>query len=80
MGASAVVVVNLIEPEILEAMACNEGLNLPSDLYLSKVQAAIDCMANVKHLKEPYRGSSNIIIEEIKAKIRDFKKPGLSMK
>lgn len=44
LGASAVVMGSLIEPEILEVMACREGLNLATDLYLQKVQVSMGCM------------------------------------
>jgi ribonuclease HI len=46
LGASAVVIRGADDPEILEAVACMEGMALASDLYLAQVKLASDC-ANV---------------------------------
>ena len=58
------------EPEPLEAMACLEGLNLASDLYVRKIIIAADCLATVNHLDKPFLGISSTIIQVIKAKKR----------
>lgn len=70
LGASAVVIQNPCDPEILEAMACSEGLSLALDLNLQKVQISTDCMATVKHVGEAFLGPSKVIVEEIKMKLQ----------
>lgn len=72
LGSSAVVVQDLVHPEILEAMAFNEALALAADLYQRKVHIGTDCMATINHLKENYMGSSSTIIHEIKLKMREL--------
>lgn len=62
----------LVHPETLESMAFREALSLASDLNVHRVQAVTDCLATINHLKNPYRGSSTMIIEEIKAKVEEF--------
>jgi hypothetical protein len=44
LGASVVVVQGISDPEVLEALACREGLDLASDLLLKKVRVASDCL------------------------------------
>lgn len=72
LGASAMVVDDLTNPEALEAMACSEGLSLALDLNLQKVLVATDCVATVKHIEEAYLGPSKVIVEEIKTKLQMF--------
>ena len=43
LGASTLVCKNVTDPEILEAMACCEGLSLALDLNLQQVQISTDC-------------------------------------
>jgi ribonuclease HI len=42
LGASAVVLRGVTDPETLEAMACREGLNLAADLLLRRITMASD--------------------------------------
>lgn len=72
LGASALVCENVTDPEILEALACSEGLSLALDLNLQKVQISTDCAATVKHIGEAYLGPSKVIMEEIKMKKNMF--------
>ena len=76
LGASAVTV-DMTNPEILEAEACSEGLSLALDLNVQKVQIVTDCLATVKHVTELYMGSSKVVVEEIKTKLRMFTSSGL---
>jgi hypothetical protein len=55
-------VLNLVVPEILEAMACNEALSLAMDLACNNVIVSTDCIATVNHLKEEYMGKSAVIM------------------
>jgi hypothetical protein len=48
LGASALAIEGITEPEILEALACREGMSLASDLLLRRVRLAND-YANVVH-------------------------------
>lgn len=71
LGASAMVVDNL-QPETLEAMACSKGLSLTLDLNLQKYQIIMDCVATVNHIGEPFLGPSKVIVEEINTKLQMF--------
>lgn len=70
LGASTVIIEDLIDPEALEALACSEGLSLALDLNTQKVQVSTDCLATVKHIQEPFRGQSMVVVEEIKMKLQ----------
>ena len=72
LGASALVCKSVTDPEILEAMACCEGLSLALDLNLQQVQISTDCSATVKHIGEAYLGPSKVIMDEIKMKKNMF--------
>lgn len=56
---------DLIDLEMLKAMACSEGLSLALDLNVQKVQITTDCSATVKHIQEPFLGPSKVVVEEI---------------
>ncbi|XP_073363453.1 uncharacterized protein [Aegilops tauschii subsp. strangulata] len=51
LGASAVIVNNIEDPEVLEVLATREALALADDLYEHKVFIASDCMAAVEAIK-----------------------------
>jgi hypothetical protein len=51
LGASVVVVQGISDPEVLEPLACREGLDLASDLLLTKVRVASDCLNVIKSLE-----------------------------
>jgi ribonuclease HI len=67
LGASAVHLPGVSDPEVLEAMAVREGLNLAQYLNLPRIRLAMDCLSVVKALKEVNLGSYSHIIQEIKA-------------
>jgi hypothetical protein len=67
LGASAVHLPGVSDPEILEAMAVREGVNLAQDLNLPRIMLATDCLSVVKVLKKVNLGSYSHIIQEIKA-------------
>lgn len=72
LGASAVVLQVQVEPEILEAMAFNEGLALAFDLYLRRIHVATNCAAIISHLKGPYLRTNSNVIQDIRKKFEDF--------
>ena len=72
LGASAVVFDGIADPEILEAMAIREGLNLASDLLLRKIHVASDCLNVIKALREKNLGRYNSVLHEISAMAKSF--------
>ena len=65
-GASVVVFDGITNPEVLEAQACAEALNLAADLQVQKVQVTSDCLNVVKGINgEPSRGEHYMILKEI---------------
>jgi hypothetical protein len=67
LGASVVVVQGISDPKVLEALACREGLDLASDLLLTKFRVASDCLNMIKSLESEGWGSYGHIVQEIKA-------------
>ena len=51
LGASALVMKGITDPEMAEAMACREGMVLASDLVLQKFKLASDCLNVVRNLR-----------------------------
>jgi ribonuclease HI len=72
LGASAVVLRGVTDPETLEAMACREGLNLAADLLLRRITVASDCLNLVRSIGGEGKGSYGHIVREIKASVDDF--------
>ncbi|KAK1611389.1 hypothetical protein QYE76_035062 [Lolium multiflorum] len=50
LGASTMVMAGVDDPEVLEAMACREGMALAADLYLRRVKLASDCANVIKSI------------------------------
>jgi ribonuclease HI len=50
LGASAVVYEGVINPEILETLACSESLSLAEDMMSSRVHIASDCLNVIKEI------------------------------
>lgn len=63
---------NVSDPEILEALACSEGLSLAADLLCGRLVVSTDCIATVKHVQGDYIGKSGMIIKEIRRTMKDF--------
>ena len=76
LGASALVMEGITDPEMAEAMACHEEMTLASDLVLQKFKLASDCLNVVRNLQGTAMGAYGHIIREIKARARS----GLLMK
>jgi ribonuclease HI len=52
LGASATIYEGVINPEVLEALACSEYLSLAEDMMASRVHIASDCLNVIKEIKE----------------------------
>ncbi|CAN6318053.1 unnamed protein product [Urochloa humidicola] len=72
MGASALVVEGISDPEMAEAMACREGMALASDLVLQKFKLATDCLNIIRNLHGTAMGAYGHVVREIKARAADF--------
>ena len=72
MVASAITFEDLVDPEILEAMASLETLFLAADLGCQRIVVATNCMATITHLKCEYKGPSAVTIQDIKQRMQDF--------
>lgn len=65
LGASALVIHGLTEPDILEAAACREGLSLADDLNLQRVHIACDSKSVVDGISKLNKGPYSSIIREV---------------
>lgn len=72
MGSSAVIIEGLTDPEILETMACREGLALAADLNLTHIKLATNCKSLVTHLSKGSNGNNTSITKEIHHRIMAF--------
>ncbi|RLM55077.1 hypothetical protein C2845_PM10G12060 [Panicum miliaceum] len=71
-GRGAVAAIAQDEPEMMETIACREGLSLASDLQLNRVKLASDCANVVWSILEEAMGSYGHVVWEIKARMADF--------
>ena len=51
MGASALVLQEIIGPEVMQSIACREGMALASDLRADSFRLASDCLNIVKSIQ-----------------------------
>lgn len=72
LGSSAVMFDGVNDPEILESLACREGLSLAADLHLSHVKVASDCKGLISDLTKGSLGHNSTVIEEIKRRAQSF--------
>jgi hypothetical protein len=72
LGASALVLEGITDPEILEALACWEGLNLVMDLLLRRIRVASDYLNLIRNLGGEGKGPYGHIIMEPKARSANF--------
>ena len=63
---------NIIEPETLEAMACEEALALAKDYGIKKMTVASYCLNVIKNIKEMTSCSYMMIIQGINMRLRSF--------
>ncbi|KAE8784827.1 hypothetical protein D1007_41583 [Hordeum vulgare] len=74
LGASAVVIPGMIDPEVLEAHACREAIALAEDMMISKVRIASDCLRVVNEMKEQaHRGAHCMILNDIQGRMSSFR-------
>jgi ribonuclease HI len=69
LGASAIVLERILDPETLEVLACREGLALASDLGLQRFRMASDCITAVRSMS---LGSCGNVIKEIMFTLSTF--------
>ena len=50
LGASTLVFAGVSDPEILEVLACREGLALANDLLIQQARVASDCLNAVRSI------------------------------
>jgi hypothetical protein len=72
LGSSALVVEGHTDPEVMEAVACREGLALASDLGLQSFRIASDCANVVRSLLGEGFGRYGPIVQEINVRKRSF--------
>jgi len=73
LGASAVVMTGMTDPETIEVLACREGVALAQDLLLSRIRLASDCSNAVGNIRTgAERGIYGAVIKEIKEMARGF--------
>ena len=65
LGASALIIEHIGDPETLEAMAIREGLALAEDLYQRRIHVASDCKKVVDSLKKEDASPYGAIVHEI---------------
>ena len=67
-GASAVVFDGVINPKVLEALACAEAFALANDLHVHKVQVTSDCLNVVREINgSEEKGQHCMIMREIRS-------------
>jgi hypothetical protein len=74
LGASAVVLNGHTNLEILEALACREGINLAVDLLLCRFSVAYECLNVIRKIEEDGKGSYGHIVMELMAHSTEFQK------
>ena len=52
MGASMLFLRRIVDPEVMESIACGEGMALASDLRADSVRLANDCLNVVKSIQQ----------------------------
>jgi hypothetical protein len=72
LGASALVVEGISDPEMMEAIASREGGALATDLFLQKVKMASDYNNVVKSFREEALGPYYHVIRDLRAMQGDF--------
>jgi hypothetical protein len=68
LGASAVVFNSIIDPTMLEILACREAQALGEDLNLVRTYIVSDCKVAVNDIKDDILGRNGSIIAKIRAR------------
>ena len=66
LGASSLTIEGIMDPGILETLACREALALAQDLQLQRITVASDCLSVINAMSLPCAGSYSVILEEVK--------------
>lgn len=66
LGASAMMMLGITEPEIMEAMALREGMAVANDLSLRRVHMASDCANAVRSMAGAMMAAYDQIVKELK--------------
>jgi hypothetical protein len=72
MGVFSLVLKGVLDPEVMEAIACREGLCLALDIQAFKVKLACDNQSVVNNIYQGSRGVYGQVIQEIKARSVDL--------
>jgi ribonuclease HI len=72
LGASALVLRGISDPEVMEAIACREGMSLALDLQVVNFRLASDNQNVVKNIRQGSHGVYGQIIHEIKERRFSF--------
>ena len=72
MGALAVCIPGLIDPEILKSIACNEGFSLAAEISCWRGVISTDCADTIEHVQGVLLGTSRVVIKEIKSQTEDL--------
>lgn len=70
---STIFIEGIIQLETLEALACREAFTLAEDLYLSRIHIVTYCLATEKHIHGEYRGTSAMVISDIRANMANLR-------
>jgi alkylated DNA nucleotide flippase Atl1 len=68
MSTSALVLRGIVDPEVMESIACKEGMALAADLRADSFRLANDCLNVVKSIRQGDLGIYGQIIQEINAR------------
>jgi hypothetical protein len=65
MGTSALVLHGIVDPEVMESIACREGMTLAVDLRADSFRLISDCLNVVKSIRQGDLGIYGQVIREI---------------
>jgi hypothetical protein len=71
MGASTIKIPGIIDPLVLESLACREALALAADFICNKILVSSYCKGIIKDINGRFRGINATIIKQIELK-REF--------
>lgn len=74
LASSAIVFSYIIDPPILEVLACREALGIALHLSLDQVVIACNCKTIVAETKAALEGRYNDVIKEVAARAREFRR------
>jgi ribonuclease HI len=72
LGASALVLRGISDPEVMESIACREGMSLALDIQVANFRLASDNQNVVKNIRQGSRGVYGQIVQEINARRSAF--------